>query len=48
MFLKTDNLRTMQLSGLEDYFFTWLESFLIGSKGQEVTGRPVASLWVVW
>jgi hypothetical protein len=48
MFLRTDNPRTMQLSGVKDYLFTWLESFLIGRKAQELPGRLVLSFWVVW
>jgi site-specific recombinase XerD len=32
MFLKTDNPRTLQISGVDDYLFIWLESFLIDRK----------------
>ncbi|MBE3068130.1 MAG: phage integrase N-terminal SAM-like domain-containing protein, partial [Chloroflexi bacterium] len=32
MFLKTDNPRTIQLSGADDYLYTWLEAFLIDRK----------------
>jgi len=29
MFLRTDNPRTIQLSGVADYLLIWLEAFLI-------------------
>jgi site-specific recombinase XerD len=32
MFLRIDDPRTIQLSGVDDYLFTWLEAFLIDRK----------------
>ena len=32
MFLRTDNPRAIQLSGVDDYLLNWLETFLIDQK----------------
>ena len=36
MFLRTDNPRTIQLSGVDDYLLNWLEAFLIDRKASGV------------
>jgi site-specific recombinase XerD len=36
MFLRTDDPRTIQLSGVDDYFLNWLEAFLIDRKASGV------------
>jgi site-specific recombinase XerD len=36
MFLRNDNPRTLQLSGVDDYLLTWLEAFLIDRKASGV------------
>ena len=36
MFLRTDNPRTIQLSGVDDYLLIWLEAFLIDRKARGI------------
>jgi integrase/recombinase XerD len=36
MVLKTDNPRTISISGVDDYLFTWLEAFLVDRKAEGV------------
>ena len=36
MFLRTDNPRTIQLSGVDDYLLNWLDTFLIDREASGV------------